>query len=170
MPFSKSHPILWNTVVLSYGSLVYKYCASTQPCPVGAVQVIIYISITSHDVKKKRTQCDFKCYFCEFHFSSHFLSHVHFSQPLLDFAADGFKRGSEVDMVLALKALGNAGHPSSIKTIMRFLPGVSAAPVTLPACVLSAAVQSMRHLAVRDPHSVRRASPYIYQDTMLQTA
>ena len=58
-------------------------------------------------------------------------------------------------MVLALKALGNAGHPGSIKTIMRFLPGVAATPVDLPPSVLSAAVQSMRLIAARDPHSVR---------------
>lgn len=59
-------------------------------------------------------------------------------------------------MILALKALGNAGHPSSIKTIMLFLPGVAANPVDLPPSVLSAAVQSMRLLAARDPHTVRR--------------
>lgn len=58
-------------------------------------------------------------------------------------------------MVLALKALGNAGHPGSIKTIMRFLPGVAATPVDLPPRVLSAAVQSMRLIAARDPQSVR---------------
>lgn len=59
-------------------------------------------------------------------------------------------------MVLALKALGNAGHPGSIKTIMRFLPGVAATPVDLPPRVVSAAVQAMRLIAARDPHSVRR--------------
>ena len=70
-------------------------------------------------------------------------------------ALGGLKNGSEDDMVLALKALGNAGHPASIKTIMRFLPGVAATPVDLPPRVLSAAVQSMRLIAIRDPRSVR---------------
>lgn len=65
------------------------------------------------------------------------------------------RSGSEADMIIALKALGNAGHPGSIKTIMRFLPGVAATPVDLPPRVLSAAVQSMRLIAARDPHSVR---------------
>ncbi|XP_041695037.2 vitellogenin 3, phosvitinless [Coregonus clupeaformis] len=129
MPFSKSHPMLWNTVVLSYGSLVYKYCAYEygQPCPVAVVQ------------------------------------------PLLDLVTDGLKRNSELDMVLALKAIGNAGHPSSIKTIMRFLPGVSAAPVTLPARVLSAAVQSLRHLAVREPHSVQDITVSLFVQRHLPT-
>lgn len=70
-------------------------------------------------------------------------------------AIDGLRKGSEVDMVLTLKALGNAGHPGSIKTIMRFLPGVAATPVELTPRVLSAAVQSMRLIAARDPQSVR---------------
>lgn len=58
-------------------------------------------------------------------------------------------------MVTVLKALGNAGHPESVKTIMRFLPGVAASTVKLPPSVLSAAVQSLRLIAARDPHSVR---------------
>nr|QAA78850.1 vitellogenin C [Channa punctata] len=113
MPFCKSNVHLWNTVVLSYGSLVHKHCASTTPCPVAAVQ------------------------------------------PLVDMAVEGMRTGNEAAMVLALKALGNAGHPGSIKTIMRFLPGVAATPVDLPPRVLSAAVQSMRLIAARDPHSVQ---------------
>ncbi|XP_062279606.1 vitellogenin 3, phosvitinless isoform X2 [Scomber scombrus] len=113
MPFTKSNIYLWNTVVLSYGSLVYKHCTYYTPCPVTAVQ------------------------------------------PLLDMAMNGLRNGNEADMVLALKALGNAGHPGSIKTIMRFLPGVAATPVNLSPSVLSAAVQSMRLIAARDPHSVQ---------------
>uniref|UniRef100_A0AAZ3PYT3 Vitellogenin domain-containing protein n=1 Tax=Oncorhynchus tshawytscha TaxID=74940 RepID=A0AAZ3PYT3_ONCTS len=129
MPFSKSHPMLWNTVVLSYGSLVYRYCTYEygQSCPVAVVQ------------------------------------------PLLDLVIDGLKRNNELDMVLALKAIGNAGHPSSIKTIRRFLPGVSATPVTLPARVLSAAVQSLRHLAVRDPHSVQDITVSLFVQRHLPT-
>ncbi|XP_053723141.1 vitellogenin 3, phosvitinless [Synchiropus splendidus] len=76
-------------------------------------------------------------------------------QPLLEMAMEGLRSKNVDDMVLALKALGNAGHPSSIKTIMRFLPGVAATPVDLPPRVLSAAVQSMRLIAARDPHSVQ---------------
>nr|AVA30493.1 vitellogenin C [Scatophagus argus] len=113
MPFSKSNTYLWHTVVLSYGSLVYKLCAYYTPCPVNA------------------------------------------AQPLLDMALESLRNGNEADMVITLKALGNAGHPGSIKTIMRFLPGVAATPVDLPPRVLSAAVQSMRLIAARDPHSVQ---------------
>uniref|UniRef100_A0A672HI71 Vitellogenin 3, phosvitinless n=1 Tax=Salarias fasciatus TaxID=181472 RepID=A0A672HI71_SALFA len=113
MPFTRSNVYVWQTVVLSYGSLVYKHCAYYTPCPVIAVQ------------------------------------------PLLDMAMEALRKNNETDMVLSLKALGNAGHPSSIKTIMRFLPGIAASPVSLPARVQSAAVQAMRLIAARDPLSVQ---------------
>ena len=74
-------------------------------------------------------------------------------------ALDGLARASEEDMVLALKALGNAGHPASIKTILRFLPAVAANPVALPARVQSAAVQALRLIAARDPQKVRADPP-----------
>lgn len=70
-------------------------------------------------------------------------------------AEESLDKGNETDMVLALKALGNAGHPGSIKTIRCFLPGISANPVNVSRRVLSAAVQSMRLIAARDPHEVR---------------
>ncbi|XP_057697303.1 vitellogenin 3, phosvitinless [Corythoichthys intestinalis] len=83
-------------------------------------------------------------------------------QPLLDFAMDSLNNNNEENIVLSLKALGNAGHPGSIKTIMRFLPGVSANPVDLPPRVLSAAVQSLRLIAARDPHSVQDITMSLY--------
>ncbi|KAM7409515.1 hypothetical protein PAMA_001141 [Pampus argenteus] len=127
LPFSKSNIYLWNTVVLSYGSLVYKHCAYYTPCSVAAVQ------------------------------------------PLLDMAMEGLRNRKEADMVIALKALGNAGHPGSIKTIMRFLPGVAATPVDLPPRVQSAAVQSMRLIAARDPHSVQDITMSLFLQKALPT-
>nr|XP_055040397.1 vitellogenin 3, phosvitinless [Misgurnus anguillicaudatus] len=113
IPFSKSHRLLWNTVVLAYGSLLYRYCVYTDPCPVTVVQ------------------------------------------PLLDMAVGALGKNTEEDMVLALKALGNAAHPSSIKTILKFLPGYSVGAEKLPTRVQGAAVQAFRLLASRDPHSVQ---------------
>ncbi|XP_030582856.1 vitellogenin 3, phosvitinless isoform X2 [Archocentrus centrarchus] len=113
MELIKSSPYLWPTAVLSYGSLVYKYCAYHTPCPQSAVQ------------------------------------------PLLDIANEGLRNHNETEMVIALKALGNAGHPSSIKTITRFLPGVAANAENVSPRVQSAAVQAMRLTARRDPHNVQ---------------
>ncbi|KAM4575550.1 vitellogenin 3, phosvitinless [Fundulus diaphanus] len=113
LPFSRSNTYLWQTVALSYGSLVNKYCAGYTPCPVTAVQ------------------------------------------PLLDMATEALRSGNKEEMVVALKALGNAGHPGSMKTIMRYLPGVAATPVDLPLWVQSAAVNAMRLITTRDPHNVQ---------------
>lgn len=77
-------------------------------------------------------------------------------QPLISIAEESLRTRNENEMVTVLKALGNAGHPGSIKTIMRFLPGVAASTVELPPSVLSAAVQSLRLIAARDPHRVRQ--------------
>ncbi|XP_005800536.1 vitellogenin-like [Xiphophorus maculatus] len=112
LPFSKSNTYLWQTVALSYGSLVNKYCVHYLPCPVNPLQ------------------------------------------PLLEMATEALRSGNKEEMVIALKALGNAGHPKSMKTIMRFLPGMAASPVDLPLRVQSAAVQAMRLITTRDPHSV----------------
>nr|ADD63988.1 vitellogenin C [Thunnus thynnus] len=113
MSFSKSKIYLWNTVVLSYGSLVYKHCAYYTPCPVTAVQ------------------------------------------PLLDMAMEGLRNNNEADMVIALRALGNAGHPGSIKTIMRFLPGVAATPVDLSPRVLRCCCAVYETHRCQRPHSVQ---------------
>ncbi|KAG9266776.1 vitellogenin-like [Astyanax mexicanus] len=123
--FSKSHFLLWNTVVLSYGSLLYRMCAGVNSCPVSTVQ------------------------------------------PLLDMATNGLNKNSEAEMVLALKALGNAGHPLSIKTILKFLPGFSVKADSLSTRVQSEAVQSLRHLAVRDPNSVQAIVLTIFADRTL---
>uniref|UniRef100_A0AAR2IXH4 Vitellogenin domain-containing protein n=1 Tax=Pygocentrus nattereri TaxID=42514 RepID=A0AAR2IXH4_PYGNA len=127
IPFSKSHPLLWNTVVLSYGSLVYRACARETPCPVNTVQ------------------------------------------PLLDMANNGLAKKDDKDMVLALKALGNAGHPLSIKTIMKFLPGFSVKADSLSTWVQTVAVQSLRHLASRDPLSVQDITLTMFADRTLPT-
>lgn len=39
MPFSKSNVFLWQTVMLTYGSLVYRNCAYYKPCTMTTVQV-----------------------------------------------------------------------------------------------------------------------------------
>lgn len=46
IPFSKSHRLLWNTVVLAYGSLLYRYCVYTDPCPVTVVQVDMVLCLS----------------------------------------------------------------------------------------------------------------------------
>nr|BAC06191.1 vitellogenin [Acanthogobius flavimanus] len=103
------------TVVLSFGSLVYRHCAYNTPCPEEAIR------------------------------------------PLLNMAEESRRNNNEMEQILVLKALGNAGHPRSLKAIEKFLPGVD--PNTNQADskprVVSAAVQAMRLIATREPHGVQ---------------
>ncbi|XP_048833617.1 vitellogenin 3, phosvitinless [Brienomyrus brachyistius] len=127
MPFSRSSDLLWSTVLLSYGSIVYRYCGTIDPCPVIAVQ------------------------------------------PLLDLATDSLSRSDEEDLIRSLKAIGNAGHLSSIKTIMKFLPGVSPTVVSVSTRVQRAAVQALRHLAVRDAHRVQEITLNLFMQKNLSS-
>ncbi|CAL9696109.1 unnamed protein product [Knipowitschia caucasica] len=106
--------ILRRTVILSYGSAVYKLCVYNTPCPREAIM------------------------------------------PLLTMAEESQKNNNEMEKILVLKALGNAGHPQSLKTIEKFLPGLNpnANQEEQSERVQSAAVQAMRLIAARDPHGV----------------
>uniref|UniRef100_A0A8C3M0G0 Phosvitin n=1 Tax=Chrysolophus pictus TaxID=9089 RepID=A0A8C3M0G0_CHRPC len=72
-------------------------------------------------------------------------------QPLHDLAAEASSRSNVEDMVLALKAIGNAGEPASIKHIQKFLPTFSLAAAELPSRIHADAVLALRKIARKDP-------------------
>ncbi|KAL4634925.1 vitellogenin-like [Arapaima gigas] len=113
VPFIQNSWILRKTVILAYGSLVYKSCQDPTQCP--------------SDMLK----------------------------PLYDLASSAFREKNEDDMLLALKALGNAGQLSSIKTIMTFLPVQPTARTELSTRVHTAAVLSLRNIAHKDPRKIQ---------------
>jgi len=53
-------------------------------------------------------------------------------------------------MALALKAIGNAGEPASIKPILKFLPTFSSAAAALPNRIHVDAVLALRKIARKD--------------------
>lgn len=53
-------------------------------------------------------------------------------------------------MALALKAIGNAGEPASIKRILKFLPTFSPAAASLPNRIHVDAVLALRKIARKD--------------------
>lgn len=57
-------------------------------------------------------------------------------------------------MSLALKAIGNAGEPASIKRILKFLPTFSSAAASLPNGIHADAVLALRKIARKDPAKV----------------
>ncbi|XP_069050631.1 vitellogenin-like [Lepisosteus oculatus] len=85
-------------------------------------------------------------------------------QPLHDLALDALSNGNEEDMILNLKALGNAGQYASMKIIMKFLPGFASGASQLPTRVQSNAVLALRKIAIKDPKSVQDIVTKIFLD------
>ncbi|NXF90929.1 VIT2 protein, partial [Eubucco bourcierii] len=75
-------------------------------------------------------------------------------QPLHDLATEATSRGDAKDMSLALKAIGNAGEPASIKRILKFLPTFSPAAASLPNRIHVDAVLALRKIARKYPAKV----------------
>ncbi|XP_043860011.1 vitellogenin-1-like [Dromiciops gliroides] len=83
-------------------------------------------------------------------------------QPLHHLLAEAAQKGDEEDMILALKSIGNAGHPASLKQIKKFLPGYSSGASDLPIRILIAAALSLRNIGKRNPKEVQRIAIYAF--------
>lgn len=72
--------------------------------------------------------------------------------------ATGLPSGAEKDIeetILLLKVIGNAGHASSLKPIMKILPiSHSLAAQALPLRVQVAALMALRNIAKKEPKKV----------------
>ena len=81
--------------------------------------------------------------------------HVFSQQPIHDYAIEALAKGEIKELVVALKVLGNAAHPSSIKPITKLLPGFGAAAASLPIRVQVDAILALRNIAKKEPKRVR---------------
>lgn len=76
-------------------------------------------------------------------------------QPIHELAVQALARGEFDEVVVALKVLGNAGHPASLKPIMKLLPCFGSAAANVPHRVQVDAVLALRNIAKREPRMVR---------------
>ncbi|KFV05702.1 Vitellogenin-1 [Pterocles gutturalis] len=76
-------------------------------------------------------------------------------QLLHGFAGEALSKSNPEDISLALKALGNVGHPASIKHIKKFLPGYAAGASDLPLKVHTTAVMALKNIGMKDPKTVQ---------------
>ncbi|NXD82022.1 VIT2 protein, partial [Halcyon senegalensis] len=88
-------------------------------------------------------------------------------QPLHDLATEATIKGDAKGMALALKAIGNAGQPASIKSILKFLPIFLPAAASLPNRIHVDAVLALRKIARKDPAKVRDISLQVFMDNTL---
>ncbi|NWZ48326.1 VIT2 protein, partial [Haliaeetus albicilla] len=88
-------------------------------------------------------------------------------QPLHNLATEATSKSDAKDMALALKAIGNAGEPASIKRILKFLPTFSPAAASLPNRIHANAVLALRKIARKDPVKVREIALQVFMDNTL---
>ncbi|XP_056353817.1 vitellogenin-1-like [Oenanthe melanoleuca] len=83
-------------------------------------------------------------------------------QLLHGFAGEALSKSSTEEISLALKALGNVGHPASIKHIKKFLPGYAAGASDLPLRVQATAVMALKNIGLKDPKMVQAITLEIF--------
>ncbi|XP_009082603.1 PREDICTED: vitellogenin-1-like [Acanthisitta chloris] len=83
-------------------------------------------------------------------------------QLLHSFAGEALSKSTTEEICLALKALGNVGHPASIKHIKKFLPGYAAGASDLPLKVHATAVLALKNIGLKDPKMVQAITLEIF--------
>ncbi|XP_072920017.1 vitellogenin-like [Hemitrygon akajei] len=111
--YMNKNPFLRKITLLSYGSLVQKYCSRVQVCPDQAIK------------------------------------------PIHDLVVEAGNRGHEEEIILGLKAIGNAGQPASLKRIQKLLPGFSSSANGVSNRVQMEAVMALRNIGKKEPHKVQ---------------
>ncbi|XP_072130897.1 vitellogenin-like [Mobula birostris] len=116
----KENWILRRFTVLTYGSLVYRFCSPRTTCP--------------DDILK----------------------------PLHNLLTEGVSQRNNENIVLGLKAIGNAGQPASIKNIVKLLPGFGTMATSLPLKVRVDAIMALTNIGRKDPKTVQRISMQLF--------
>ncbi|XP_043078191.1 vitellogenin-like [Puntigrus tetrazona] len=88
-------------------------------------------------------------------------------RPIHDIAAEATSKNDIPEITLALKVLGNAGHPASLKPIMKLLPGLRTAANSLPLRVQVDAILSLRNIAKKEPKLVQPVALQLALDRTL---
>ncbi|XP_060934605.1 vitellogenin-2-like [Limanda limanda] len=76
-------------------------------------------------------------------------------RPIHELAVEALAKGKVEELIVLLKVLGNAGHPASLKPILKLLPGFGSAAATLPLRVQVDAVLALRNIAKKEPKMIQ---------------
>lgn len=82
---------------------------------------------------------------------------------MIRFFVEAIAKRNFEEIAMPLKVLGNAGHPASLKPIMKLLPGFGTAAATLPLRIQADAILAMRNIAKKEPRMV--SIPPLFQFT-----
>uniref|UniRef100_A0A8C7XLB9 Vitellogenin domain-containing protein n=1 Tax=Oryzias sinensis TaxID=183150 RepID=A0A8C7XLB9_9TELE len=87
---------------------------------------------------------------------------VEYIKPIQKRLSEAVSKGETEDIILYVKVLGNAGHPSSLKSITKIMPIHGTAAASLPIPVHIEAIMALRNIAKKEPRMVNsRALPTI---------
>ncbi|XP_034002721.1 vitellogenin-2-like [Trematomus bernacchii] len=92
---------------------------------------------------------------------------VELVRPIHELAIQAVAKGEIEELIMTLKVLGNAGHPGSLKTIMKLLPGFGSAAASLPLRVHIEAVLALRNMAKREPKMIQEMAIQLFMDKAL---
>lgn len=134
--------------MLGYGTMVAKFCAENPTCSAELVRVwlmlLFSISQLNFNISDLNRKYNFFCAFLP--------------QPIHELVVKAVTANDVGKLVLALKVLGNAGHPASLKTIMKLLPTFGSGAAALPVRVHVDAILALRNIAKKEPRMVRLKS------------
>uniref|UniRef100_A0A8C6Q637 Phosvitin n=1 Tax=Nothobranchius furzeri TaxID=105023 RepID=A0A8C6Q637_NOTFU len=89
-------------------------------------------------------------------------------RPVHDLIVKALDRREYEQLTIILKVLGNAGHPSSLKPIMKLLPGFGSTASSLPHRVHIDAVLALRKIAKREHKMIQDIVVQIFMDKNLE--
>ncbi|KAJ7400091.1 hypothetical protein BTVI_108389 [Pitangus sulphuratus] len=135
-------------------------------CAAGATDTFRFLKQKIHDEKLNTWEAAATLPLA-FHFVTPNKQTLEVASPLHDLATEATSKANAKDMSLALKAIGNAGEPASIKRILKFLPTFSSAAVSLPSRIHADAVLALRKIARKDPAKVREITLQVFMDNTL---
>ncbi|XP_047442875.1 vitellogenin-2-like [Mugil cephalus] len=85
-------------------------------------------------------------------------------RPIHEFAIQALEAGEIEELAIAIKVLGNAGHPASLKPIMKLLPGFGSAAASLPLRVHFDAIMALRNIAKREPKMIQEVAVQLFMN------
>ncbi|XP_033477698.1 vitellogenin-2-like isoform X1 [Epinephelus lanceolatus] len=88
-------------------------------------------------------------------------------RPIHELLVQAVARGETEELIILLKVLGNAGHPASLKPIMKLLPGFGSAAAALPLTVHIDAVLALRNIAKKEPKLIQDAAVQMFMNKAL---
>ncbi|KAL2090118.1 hypothetical protein ACEWY4_014806 [Coilia grayii] len=88
-------------------------------------------------------------------------------KPIHDRAVEAIANADIAEIALLVKVLGNAGHPASLKTILKIVPGFGSAAAALPVRVQVDVILALRNIAKWEPKLVQPVALQLFMDKAL---